>query len=206
MGLSLNKKSRMLSTIFSPAFTFWILYFLCSIVCAVPAEPSHELFDTSQTDLDSLNWDQSNPDFWNEGDVQLPPNDFATTFPGTSASIIDPGSSDLSETAGLSVFENDPLLTSYADGDATFQDNEIASDAFGASCGPGAQDLEYPVNVDVIAPRDHRDFGDLNDPGEHPCPSGKRPACCTGSSTETIQGSTRMRHYCAVWGEFEDLK
>ena len=196
-------------TVFSSAFAFWILCLLCSVVQvhAVPTEsPSSNLFDTSQSGLSSLlNSDQTNLDFWNGGDLQFQSNDFADGFAGTSASAIEPArSSDLFDTTTttFSVVGNDPYLaSSYVDGDATFQESEMAQNAVGASCELGARDLESSVDIDIISRRDYRDFGDIIDFGPHDCPSGKQAACCATGRPETVHNSIRMRPGCTTWGE-----
>lgn len=207
-------------TVFSSASAsaFWILCLLCSIGHAVPTEsPSSDLFDTSQSGFSSL--DQTSLDFWNGGDLQFQSNndDFADGFPGTSASAIEPGSSDLFDdttTTTFSAVGNDPYLASYMNGDATnFQEGgitQIAMDASSSSSSSscelgGARDSESSVDVDLdvdkISRRDHRDFGDIIDFGRHGCPLGKEAACCSSGRPERVQNSMRMRPECRTWGE-----
>ena len=193
-------------TVFSSASTFWIVYLLCSNIYALPAESSYDLFDTSQNDLSSLDFEDTNPDFWDGGDLKIQSDDLATGFTRTSVSTEYPGSSDLFDSTTFSVVENDPLLASYVNSDAVFQQSGVALDAFGASCGLGARDVESFVNVDIISPRDDRDFGDIFDDGRHDCPSGKEPACCASGRPERVQNSIRMRPECTTWGKFKHLK
>lgn len=228
-------------TIFSPACTYtsiiWILhlFFFCLIASAVPTESPSNLFDTSQDGLNSLNLDQQtnlNLDFWNNGDDDLLPKNFADDSAGTtstSSALTDPDSdsSDLDlfdpVTSTTSTFSavggNDPFLASSyvdvdGDDDDIFQENEsemaqnaIIGDAF-SSCGLGARDLEFSSfdNVDVgVERRDYRDFGDIIDFGEHACPAGKQAACCASGRPETVHGAIRMRGGCTTWGEFSFL-
>lgn len=205
----------------SASTTFWILCLLCSIVHAVSAEsPSSDLFDTSQSGLSSLNLDPTNLDFWNgENDLQFQSQsiDFADGFAGTtSASAVEPGSSDLFDptTTFSAVGNDDPYLaSSYVDGDAAFPESEIAQIAvIGASCEVDAREWESESSVDfekIIFPRDHRDFGDIVDFGDHGCPLGKEAACCATGRPERVHNSIRMRPGCITWGEnffFEDLQ